>query len=183
MARRILTLVAIASIFSGCAHVHRVDPTLPQAELDCLNRAIQNRRVSVELAGGTPSRAPARLRAEGVHVAADSTALTLLREPSEVEALWGEPRYAVRQDTVLNTLAIARLSTTSRSRGALDGTLLGLGIGVAIGALLGLRMDDPAPADARAVYGGFFCGVLGTGIGLVVGIGSGSTHVFDFTRE
>jgi len=183
VARRMIALVAIACILSGCAHTHRVDLAGPEPDLEDVNRVVRGRRASVELVGVSRNGLPRRLPAEGITVGGESTSLTLLSEPQEVQALWGEPSYAARKDTTIGTASIARLSITSRPRGALDGGLLGLALGIAGGALLGLRIDDPASDFARASLGGFFGAIFGTGIGLAFGIGLGSTHVFEFDHE
>ena len=130
-----------------------------------------------------PTECLAELPAEGITVGADSTLLTSLRRPGDVYALWGEPVYAARKDTILNTSAIARLSITSRPRGALEGGLLGLVLGVSAGALLGLTIDESVSKFDRASFGGFFGAIFGTGIGLAFGAGTGSTHVFEFDHQ
>jgi hypothetical protein len=183
VARRIVAAVAVASVLSGCAHVHRIDPALAGPELGELNRALERRRASVEVLHSVPHRLPVKLRAERVRVAADSTHLTLLLEPGDIEAMWGEPAYGVRRDTTLCTSTITRVTTTNRLRGTLDGTLLGLGIGLAFGAVLGSLIDDPWPAETRAMIGGLFFGMVGTGAGLATGAIVGSREVYVFVSR
>lgn len=181
--RRTLALVAIGCILSGCAHTHRVDPARREPDLEAVNRAVRGRQASVELVGAPRRGASKQLPAEGVTVGTEFTSLTLLSEPSGVQPLFGRPGYAARRDTTTETASIASLSVTSRSRGALDGGLLGLAVGTAVGALLGLRIDDPASDFERASFGGFFGAIFGTGLGLTFGVGLGSTHVFEFDHE
>ena len=181
MVRRIVAVVAVAFVLSGCTHVRRIDPVASASELDDLNRALQRRRVSVELVSRYPWGLGEKLVAEGVCVAADSTSLTLLLEPADFSALWGVRSYGVKRDTTLSTSAISRMTTTNRFRGALDGTLLGLGIGVVFGALLFAGIDEPSlePGEAAAI-GSVVLGIIGTGIGLVTGTIVGSRDAYDF---
>jgi outer membrane murein-binding lipoprotein Lpp len=184
MASRIVAAVAVASVLSGCAHVHRIDPVASGSDLEDLNRAVQRRQVSVELVSSVPHRAGVTLRAEGVRVGADSTSLTLLLEPSEVSALWGEPSYGANRDSTLSTSAISRVTTRNRLRGAFDGVLVGLGVGVALGAVVGavLATSDPwfGPVEEAIPASGLFFGIVGTGVGLVTGAIVGSREAYDF---
>ncbi len=187
MGRRLVAFVAVASVLSGCAHVHRIDPVASGPELDELNRGLQRREVSVELVSSVPYRPGVKLRAESVRVAADSTSMTLLREPSDVEALWGKPRYGVKRDTTLSTSAIIRVTISNRFRGALDGALIGLGIGGTGGALWGAATGEspdlgPPSASKGAAFNGVLFGVLGLVVGLVYGVVAGSSDVYDFTE-
>ena len=181
MARKIVAVVAVASLLSGCTHVHRIDPVASGPELDDLNRALQRRRVSVEAVGSVPHRRHVKLRAEGVRVAADSTSLIVLREPSEISGLWGEPRYGVKRDTTLSTSAIRRMTATTRLQGAVDGAVVGLGMGVALGAILGATGPKGLLTTGEAAAaGGLILGALAAGVGLVVGATVGSREVYDF---
>jgi hypothetical protein len=187
MGRRLVAVVAVASILSGCAHVHRIDPVASGPELDELNRALQGKRISVELVSKVSHGLGVKLNAESVRVAADSTSLTLLREPSDVEALWGKPGYGVKRDTTLSTSAISRMTITNRLRGALDGALIGLGIGGTGGALWGAATGEspdlgPPSASKGAAFNGVLFGVLGLVVGLVRGVVVGSSDVYDFTE-
>jgi hypothetical protein len=85
MARRIVAAVALLTVLSGCAHVHRIDLVRSESDLQDLNRAVRHRRVSVQVAHRVPHRLPMTLRAESVRAAADSTSLTLLLEPGDVQ--------------------------------------------------------------------------------------------------
>jgi hypothetical protein len=188
MVRRIVAVVAVASVLSGCAHVHRIDPVASGSELDELNRALQRKRVSVELVSSVPHRLGGKLFAESVHVAADSTSLTLLREPGDVEALWSRPSYGVKRDTTLSTSAISRMTITNIFRGALDGALIGLGIGGTGGAVWGAATGEspdlgPPSASKGAAFNGVVFGMLGLVVGLVCGVVVGSKDVYDFTEE
>jgi hypothetical protein len=187
MVRRIVAVVAVAFVLSGCTHVHRIDPVASASELDDLNRALQRRRVSVELVSRYPWGLGEKLVAEGVCVAADSTSLTLLLEPADFSALWGVRSYGVKRDTTLSTSAISRMTTTNRFRGTLDGGLLGLGIGVTLGALVGgaLAVSDPwfGPVEEAAAAVGLLFGIIGTGVGLVTGAIAGSREVYDFVER
>jgi hypothetical protein len=183
MVRRIVAVIAVSSVLLGCAHVHRIDPIASVSDRGHLNTAVQHRRVSVELVGSYPWRPDEKLNAENVRVAADSTSLTLLLEPSEMSALWGEPSHGAKRDTILSTLAITRMTTKSRLRGVLDGSLLGLVIGAVGGAILFAAIDDPVPVEDRAVIGGVVFGVIGTGVGLVLGAVVGSRDVYDLAER
>jgi hypothetical protein len=180
MIRRAVAALAAVSILSGCAHIHQVDPVASESDREDLNRAVRDRLVSVEVPHGVPHRRPVSMRAESVRVGADSTSLTLLLEPGDISALWGEPEYGARRDTTLWTSAITRMTTTNRFRGALDGTLLGLGMGAAFGVVMGLAADDWWPAEARVTVGAIIFGTIGTGAGLVVGAMVGARDTFEF---
>jgi hypothetical protein len=124
------------------------------------------------------------MRAESVSVAADSTSLTLLLEPGEVSALWGEPRFGVMRDTTLSTSAIGRMSTRSRFRGALDGALVGLGAGVALSVLLSAASDDDWYAhEEMTALGGLVLGIVGGGIGAALGVVIGSSEIYVFVHR
>jgi hypothetical protein len=189
MGRRLVALVAVASVLSGCAHVHQIDPAASGAVLDDLNRHLQHREVSVELVSSAPYRAGASLRAENVRVAADSTSLSLLHGRDDVSALLylGAPKYSARRDITLRTSAISRVSARNRFRGALDGALIGLGIagtgGVLWGAATGQSPDLGPPSAAKgAAFNGVFFGVLGLAVGLVCGAIFGSRDVYAFAE-
>ena len=184
MGRRIVALLTVMSVLSGCTHIHRIDPVGSESDLQDLNRALQRRSVSVELPHRAPHGLPVTVRAERVHVDADSTSLTLLLDPGDMLALWGDPSYVTKRDTTLSTSAIIRMTTTNRFRGALDGTLKGLGIGVAFGALFGLVIGDPSLSTEETVaMGAIAFGAIGIGTGLAVGAMVGATHTFEFAHE
>jgi hypothetical protein len=189
MGRRLVALVAVASVLSGCAHVHRIDPAASGPELDDLNRHLQHREVSVELVSSAAYRPGVSLRAESVRVAADSTSLSLLHEPGDISALLelGEAKYSARRDITLGTSAIGRVSTRNRFRGALDGALIGLGIGGTGGALWGAATGEspylgPPSAAKGAAFNGVVFGVLGLAVGLVYGAILGSRDVYALTE-
>ena len=167
MARRIVAAVAIASVLSGCAHVHRIDPVASEPQLDDLNRALQGQRVSVELVGSV--REPNAvfssgwgLLAEMVHVAADSTSLTLLR--------------GAKRDTTLSTSAISSITITHRLRGGLYGLGAGFAVGGAIGGIMVWRVEGAE----YALLGIVALGVLGSVAGLIYGTIAGANDVYDF---
>jgi len=185
MANRIIVVLAVVIALSGCAYVHRIDPVASGTDLEDLNRALSGRRVSVELMGSVANRHGATLHAESVLVAADSTSMTLLREPSDIEALWGEPSYGVRRDTTLSTSAIHRLSITRPGPGVVRGLRRGFLIGATVGAVVG-AVSFKGPdliLDSRAVSAGFgaaILGVTGAGVGSIVGAIVGGPEVYDF---
>jgi len=180
MEARGIAAVALMLAVCGCSHVHRVDPAAGGSELDNLNRAVRYRRVSVERVTGVSGVASAVLRAERVRVAPDTTFMRLLLNPREVEALRGVPVHEARRDTVLSTSAISRMTVTNRLLGAINGALLGLGIGAALGYLSGSDSDDPW--SGPGVYAVGF-GLVGAGVGMVSGAMIGLRDVYEFAGE
>jgi hypothetical protein len=183
--RRIVAMIAIALVLFGCAPVHRVNPVGSASDRDDVNRALQGRRASIELATSVPPRPSVVLRGESVRVEADSTRMTVLRRPSEITALIGEPTYGARRDTTLSTRDMARVSVRRRWSGAVLGHLRGLLVGASAGAVLGfVSYGEPdlivgSRADAAGI-GAVLLGVVGAGVGLVGGSIWGATEVYDF---
>ena len=187
MMRRAVALVASALILSGCAPVHRINPVVSEREREDLNRTLQGRRVSVELAGSMSHEPGVKLRAESVCVAADSTSMTLLREPADITALIGEPAYRVRRDTTLSTCAIRTVSFRSSWPGATQGLLRGFLTGAAAGAVLGVATFRGADLITgsrieAAGLGAAVVGLAGAGVGLIGGLIRGGTEVYEFAE-
>ena len=180
MIKAIVVLCAITAITCGCSHVHPVNPVTSGTDLDELNRAVRSKRVSVDL--GVSARHPfgATFVVEGVRVAADTTLLTLLLEPSDITALFGNPQYSSRRDTVFVTSEINRVIASSKLRGTIDGVVLGLGFGAVAGALLGWVNGDSWFGPAEYALG---VGILGGGIGAVTGAVLGSNEIYEFEHR
>ena len=182
--KRIIVVVTAACFLCGCSHVHRVDPVGSARERDDLNRVVRDRQVSVELSERTQNGLGPRLAAESVRVGVESTSLSLLLEPGDVSALWGEPSYAASRDITLSTSTIRRMTIRSRTRGVLDGAVLGLVAGASLGALLGAALSDPwFGRSGTAAIGAQVFGIAGTGVGLVTGAILGSRETYEFPER
>jgi uncharacterized protein YcfJ len=118
MSKRIVAIVAVASVLCGCAHVHPAGPVVPGPPLDDLNRALRNRELTVELSTSTTG-----LKAESVSVMPDSISMTLCS--------------GARRDTTVSAREVRTITATSHARGAVDGALLGFAVGGARGAAVG----------------------------------------------
>ena len=187
--RRFVALVAVASVFSGCAHVRRVNPS-SATELDDLNRRLHGREASIELVSDVTYREGTKLRAERVRVWADSTSLLLLPERGDVLALakLGLSKYSSESEIALRTSEVDRVSTRSWLRGAFDGALIGLMIGGTGGAIWGAATGEspslgPPSASEGAVFNGLLFGFVGLAAGAVFGGIMGSTDVYDLVEQ
>jgi hypothetical protein len=96
----------------------------------------------------------------------------------DLESPW--PAREVRE---LPISEVHSIEVTRRGRGAADGALIGLGIGAVAGAAIVAAMPDfGLSTEDAALFGGLVFGALGTGVGLIIGVGLGSTEVFDLTK-
>ena len=176
-AKLVLVCALFFAVF-GCSHVHVVNPVGSQEDLRAVNDAVRGRRTSVEV---RPSRLAGRGRvlvAEGVRVGAETTGLTLLLEPVEVNALWGKNAYSAWRDTTISTQSVNRVTFANRGRGAIDGIFVGSAIGAAFGAIV--AGNDPwVPRDLGAVV----FGAIGCGLGATTGLMRGSKETFDFVER
>jgi len=180
MAIRRIAAVALALTLASCTHVHPIDPAAPGPELEGLNRTLKHRRVSIETFTGVSHRAGAAFPAERVRVAPDSTLMTLLLEPRRAEALFSVPYYAARRDTVLSTSVVSRMTVTNRFRGALDGFVVGLGVGALCGTVYhGVDGLTGGTWGSTGAYALLF-GMLGSIVGSASGVVGGSHEVYDF---
>ena len=180
MVRRVLTLVGVACVLSGCAHVHRIDPASSDADREELNQTLEGRQARVELRASQRHPFGAALVAENVRVGVDSTLLTVLRDPGDITSVLGRPRYAAGQDTTLMTSAILRISTHSGLRGIRDGAFVGALAGAAFGAILGAFANDSWFGPGEYALG---FGVLGVGVGSLIGGVRGSTEIHEFSGK
>jgi hypothetical protein len=186
--KRFTATVAIALVLFGCAPVHHVNPCALEHDRDDLNRALGNRRVLVELTARSPYARAVTLRAESVRVGADSTQMTVLREPSNTGAVFVEPTYGVRRDTTLGTHEVGRIHVTTRWPGVFTAIWRGLLVGAASGALFGAASyEEPdvlfgSPLES-AGFGAVLFGVAGAGIGLLGGLLWGVTETYEFTAS
>jgi len=170
-ARRLIAGLSIAVLLAGCAHVRPADPRASGVDLDGINAKLAGRMVRVRLVDGT------ELVAHDVSISADSVFLRPQMFP-HLESPW--PAHEVRE---LPISEVHSIEVTRRGWGAADGAMIGLGIGAAAGAAIGASWDDSGmSAGATALVLGSVFGLLGTGIGLIIGVGLGSAEVFDLTQ-
>ena len=173
--RRLIAALSAALLLAGCAHVRPADPTAAGVDLDDINAKLAGRMVRVRLVDGT------ELIAHDVRISADSVFMRPQRFP-HLTSPW-----PARVGQELSISEVGSIEVTRRGRGALDGTLLGLGIGVVGGAALAAATFEPSALlgssmEDNALVGGVILGVLGTGLGLLIGASPGSTEVYDLTR-
>ena len=175
-ARRLIAALISALLLAGCAHVRPADPTAVGVDLDDINAKLAGRMVRVRFVDG------AELIAHDVRISAGSVSFRRQRFP-HLESPW--PAREVQELPISD---VASIAVTRRGWGAADGALLGLGIGVVAGAAIGVAMFRvpgelyiSSTGDA-ALVGGVMFGVLGTGLGFLIGLGLGSSEVFDLTK-
>ena len=170
-AKRFIASLSIALLLAGCAHVRPADPRAAGVDLDGINAKLAGRMVRVRLVDGT------ELIAHDVSISADSVFFRPQMFP-HLESPW-----PAREARELRISEVHSLEVTQRGWGAADGALIGLGIGAAAGAAIGASWDDSGMSTGTTalVLGSVF-GVIGTGIGLIIGVGLGSAEVFDLTQ-
>ncbi len=173
--QRFIVALSTALLFAGCAHVRPADPTAVGVDLDDINARLAGQMARVRLADDT------ELIAHDVRISTESVFFRPQRFP-HLESPW--PTREVRE---LPISEVHSIEVTRRSRGAADGALIGTGVGILAGAAIGAAINeaDEAPIwsnETGALVGSVVFGVLGAGVGLVVGVGLGSTEVFDLTK-
>ena len=84
---------------------------------------------------------------------------------------------------------VREVKVVKRARGALEGALIGLGVGILSGALLGLAAGDspnqadcgyPCTSDEKMKVAGAVFGAIGAGLGTIVGATIGHRDVLTF---
>lgn len=173
--QKLIAALSIALLLSGCAHVRPADPTAAGTDLDDINARLAGCTARVRLADDT------KLVAHDVRISSDSVSFRPQRFPG-LESPW--PAREVRE---LPTSEVYSIEVTNRSWGAADGALIGTVAGILAGAALGAAMNEADEGsiwsnETGALIGSGVFGVLGMGVGLLVGVGRGSTEVFDLTR-
>jgi hypothetical protein len=167
---RLIAALSAALVLVGCAHVRPADPTAAGVDLDDINAKLAGRVVRVRLVDGTD------MLAHNVRVSADSVSMQprMLRDAN----WWLAPRRA------LPISEVGSIEVTRRGRGALEGALFGLGIGGVAGVAIGAATSEGSILSAQesVILGGLVFGVLGTGLGLIIGVGVGSKDVYDLRR-
>jgi len=157
---RAATTAALAMTISGCTH-HRTIALAPgsapaagrrwtdEPDVDALSQDLHDRAVSLTLANGS--------RAEARDAQLDGRSLT-----------WHRAETGAAQ--TIDLADVRELSFRSRARGALDGLLIGLAIGLPAGALI---IDAPNGGSGNrgqaALSGGVSIGILSAAIGAVRG--------------
>jgi hypothetical protein len=171
-ARRLTVALSVVLVVAGCAHVRRADPTTPRAYLDEVNAGIAGQVARVRLSDGT------EMLAQDVSVSADS----LYMRPQKMDDVgwWLGPRRAVpiRQ--------VASVEVTRRGRGAVDGGLLGFGVGAVAGSALvlvsaGGSSDSVWGTEGAVLVWGPISGAIGACVGSLLGAVAGSREVYDLT--
>ena len=178
--RKALAVMMSALMLAGCTHVYPCDPAASTVDLEDVNRAVADQRVTVTLLDGTSTRA------DNVFVERDSTSLTPIGRYPWLES---QPRVL---GSAISTPEIRTIVVTRRGwRGALDWAKGGLGIGAALGLIVGLCIqDDPVTGDELSggqrvllgVSGALSFGLVGGGLGFIGGACAGSQDVYDFTE-
>jgi len=169
MARRRILIACVALSLASCAHVHRVSPGTPGVGLQEVNRRLAGRMVLVKLTDGT------EFGASDVSVSPDSLYMRPRQVPIAHSSGW------TRVARAIPIREVDAIEVTRRSRGALDGALLGLTLGGAAGAALGPLILDSSVAAEEAALGGIILGGLGVSVGSLLGFGTGSTDVYDLS--
>jgi hypothetical protein len=166
-----IAALSIVLLLAGCARVRPADPRAAGVDLSDINAKLAGHMVRVRLVDGT------ELIAHDVRISADSVFLRPQRFP-HLEAPW-----PAREGRELPISEVHSIEVTRRGRGAADGALIGLGVGAAAGAAIGASWEDSGMSTgATALVLGTVFGVLGTGVGLIIGVGLGSAEVFDLTK-
>jgi len=168
--RGLLAVALVSLALVGCAHVHPANPRTPEVDLERINADLAGRMVLLRLSDGS------ELMAQDVRVAADSIHLRRRTVPLASSPGWTR---AVAALPISDVLAI---EVTRRGRGALEGGLMGLGVGALLGVAIGgswYREGVPPSLGESRVIGSVIFGALGGASGVAVGAGIGSTDVYD----
>ena len=175
MVNRFVAVFAAVTLLAGCARVHPCDPSAATTNLEEINRELAGRTVVLTMADGS------RVGAWNVSLSADS----LFMAPKRLRR-FGSPKRGFMV-SALPTSVVHTVTVRGKSkwRGAVDGALVGLGVGVILGTAWGLAAHEPGnllSEGESASMGGVLLGVIGSGVGAVFGFGIGSTDAFDLTR-
>jgi hypothetical protein len=163
--RKAIASLTLVAMLAGCSHVHPSDPTSGADVVNDVNRAVKGRTVDITLLNGK------ELWAENVRVTADSTWFDVAGRPSHSRP-W---RLDIGRG--VPTSEIEAISIRRHVRGALEGAVYGLLIGVGPGMIVGARSPYMPP-----ITGGVLFGMIGLAAGLVYGVIGGSKDVYDFTK-
>jgi hypothetical protein len=173
-ARRLIAGLGAVLVLVGCTHVHPVNLAAPGADIDQVNRQLADREARVSLVDH------AAVVARDVSVSADSVFIQA--------HMLGHASWWLGSASAVPISEVRSIEVTRRGRGARDGALLGLGLGVAAGAAIGVIVFEASSGESEMWSRGvsaFVCsmigGVLGTGFGLLVGANTGSIDVYDLT--
>jgi len=177
--RKVVAVVMSTLMLAGCTHVHPCNPSAPTVDLEEVNRSLVDRQVTVTLLDGTWTRADSAV------IEQDSTFLTPMGRPSWLDA---QPRVI---GSALDTSEIRTIAVRQHGwREALRWSLWGLGLGAALGLVLGRSIDEgiggqPVTADERSMngmIGAIMFGLGGATVGAIGGVAIGSREVYDFTQ-
>jgi hypothetical protein len=172
MLRGLLAVALVSLALVGCAHIHPADPRTSETDLERMNSDLAGRMVLLRLSDGS------ELVAQDVRVAADSVHLRRRTVPLVSSPGW------TRAVAALPIADVRAIEVTRRGRGALEGGLMGLGVGVLLGVPIGgswYREGVPPSLGESMVVGSVIFGVLGGASGVALGVGIGSTDVYDLS--
>ena len=172
MLRGSLTVTLVSLMLVGCAHVYPANPGAPGVNLELVNSGLAGRMVLLRLSDGS------ELMAQDVRVAADSIHLRRRTVPLGSSPGW------TRAVAALPLSDVDAIEVTRRGRGALEGGLMGLGLGAFLGIPIGgswYREGVPPSLGESRLIGIVIFGTLGGVSGAALGAGISSTDVYDLT--
>ncbi|MCK4410473.1 MAG: hypothetical protein KAW67_10320 [Candidatus Eisenbacteria sp.] len=164
MRPRLVTVVVLVSLLTGCATVREVDLDSSGSGLDEINAAAKRKQISVELiSGGTRSGLK-------LDVGPDTTCWT------EGDTSW--LRQGDEDRVCVPTSDVRKITVHKRLNGCLLGGGIGLGAGLAAtaAACFAIAMDpsvDGSDMGLAAIYLGIIGGGVGSVVGAVVGVSRG----------
>ena len=168
-ARKLIAVLSAVVVLAGCASVRPANPMSAGVNLDEINDALAGRMVVVRLRDGSA------IAAHDVSISRSSVSFRRELFP-RASSSWPS-----RNAEVLPVSHVRSVEISRRGMGALQGSLLGFGVGAAAGAAVG----GPAfrPEDSVSVFtGSVIFGLLGSYLGFLMGASLGASEIYDLTR-
>ena len=168
-ARKLIAALSVVVVLAGCASVRPANPLAAGVNLDEINDALAGRMVVVRLIDGSA------IVAHDVSISRSSVSFRRELFP-HASSSWPS-----RNAEVLPVSDVRSVEISRRGMGALQGSLLGFGVGAAAGAAIG----GPGfrPEDSLSVFTGAVAfGLLGSCLGFLMGASLGASEVYDLTR-
>lgn len=167
--RRLIAVFSAAAVMAGCASVRPADPTAVGVDLGEINDALAGRVALVRLKSGS------EIIAHDVSISRSSVSFRREMFPDSFSA------WPAREQEEVRVSEVRSVELSRRGMGALQGSLLGFGVGAVVGAAVagpGLGPDD----SISVFIGGVFSGLVGSCLGFLVGASLGAPEVYDLTR-
>ena len=175
---KLLTVLGVALMLAGCAHVYPCNPAAPGVDLDQVNRALTGRRARVELVDGT------QVFAHDVSISADSL---FVGSKTTVHHIGSLRQGSVGRSIPLSSAKTIAVRRTTPLRGGFGGAIASFTVAAMAGSVVGAATyepDEESWADSSyesAVKGGALFGALVAPLGFVFGAYADLVDVYDLT--